>query len=59
MKENTSLNTPALNSENNQITNLKAYKKPELTVYGSIAELVLANPGSGADGSGFPPVSLT
>ncbi|MEZ5428365.1 MAG: hypothetical protein R2747_19000 [Pyrinomonadaceae bacterium] len=37
----------------------KEYQKPELKIYGGIAELVLALGGAGADGSGFPPVSLT
>lgn len=38
---------------------LKIYKKPKLTIYGDISDLVLANGGTGTDGSGFPPVSLT
>ncbi|MEZ5308790.1 MAG: hypothetical protein R2684_16720 [Pyrinomonadaceae bacterium] len=45
--------------ETPETSTLKEYSKPELTVYGGIAELVQANGGSGGDGNPLPPVSLT
>ena len=50
MNNSTNLNQNSLNEQSKHPASKKPYHAPTIKLYGSITELVQANPGTGGDG---------